>query len=93
MLDHDSLIIAIVEHFRDGENSRPMVWDFLTSKLIRSVDTHYSMNYYDIKIFFTADSRSLIVAAPDIRFGGEKLQKSADTPDISIWNVNQLRNP
>ena len=51
------------------------------------------MNHDDIGIFFTSDSKSLIVAAPDIRFNGEKLQKSADVPDITIWKVDELRNP
>ena len=89
----DGKTMVTVENPRDAGLSKLMIWDLPTGRLIRSVNTHYSMNYDDTQLFFTSDSKSLIVAAPDIRFSGEKLQKSADTPDISIYGVDELRNP
>jgi hypothetical protein len=89
----DAKTMVTVENSTEGADSKLMIWDLPTGRLIRSIDTHFSLNYDGIKIFFTSDSKSLIVAAPDITFGDQQLQKSADTPDISIWNVNQLRNP
>ena len=92
-LSSDGKTMVTVENSNEGSVSKLMIWDLPTGKLIRSVNTHYSMNYDDIRIFFTLDNKSLIVAAPDIRFSGEKLQKSLDVADITIWKVDELRNP
>ena len=68
--------------------SRITVWDLPTGQLLREVN----INHPSIALAFTSDSRTLITGIqPDYINSTDTIQQS--NSEISLWNVDELRNP
>ena len=64
--------------------SRITVWDLPTGQLLREVD----IDRYSVSLAFTPDSKTLITGAQ-----GRVAMIEPMNAQISVWNVEELRNP
>jgi len=69
--------------------SRLTVWDLPTGQLLRDVD----IDRTSVSLAFTADSKTLVTGAQNTRSYIGETPPPAANAEISLWNVDQLRNP
>ena len=66
---------------------RITVWDLPTGQLLREVNT----NHPSVTLAFTSDSKTLITGNQHTR--PDSNTKQLANSEISLWNVEELRNP
>ena len=69
---------------QDPSKSRITVWDLPTGQLLREVN----IDRYSVSLAFTPDSKTLITGAQ-----GREAMIELMNAQISLWNVEELRNP
>ena len=87
--------LAISEYMSDRPNPykkyskyRITVWDLPTGQLLRDIDT----DRISVSLAFTSDSKTLITGARK-EYPDPKITMLPANDEISLWNVEELRNP
>ena len=69
--------------------SRLTVWDLPTGQLLRDID----IDRVSASIAFTSDSKTLVTADQNTNYDTSVMPPQVANAAISLWNVEELRNP
>ena len=79
----------LMDSKKKNSQSRLTVWDLPTGQLLRDID----IDRASVSLAFTSDNKTLVTADQNTSYEISVMPPQVANAEISLWNVEELRNP